>query len=286
MNTAFTLEQIERYRDRTHRRTAGRAVRSKARALSFINEVGFCFAFKADRAELPCLWNAVCGERNPVMPLHTHHDPAISFVWQMKDLLPAEGKIYYGKLLRGRPTMVSLEYLPHFFLLSGRKGGHLEYRAEAEKGKLSLLAREILDALRDSYPQSTRGLKLATGHVHAGARPAFDKAVGELQSRMYIVKVAEEYDPFGFVWAPLEKTFPSLARKAARLTPDTARVAILEKYFENQFTATVDEIARLFRWDKQAIFRALGALTHRGLVMNGVYVGGDKRKYYCLVNRR
>ena len=177
MDTNLTWEKIERYRDRTHHRTPGRAVRSKAAALRFIEQVGFCYAFTSDRSELPCLRSAVCGERDPIMPLHTHHDPAISFVWRMKDLLPAEGRMYYGKLLRGRPTMVSLELLPHFFVLSGRRGNRREYREDLAKGRLSALAGEILEALYDSAPQSTRGLKIATGHVSASSRAVFDKAM-------------------------------------------------------------------------------------------------------------
>lgn len=286
MKTLFTWEEIERYRDRTHRRTPRRAVRTKAAALRFVEEVGFCFAFTSEHSELPCLWTAVCGERAPVFPEHTHHDPAISFVWAMKDSLPAEGKIYYGKLLRSRPTMVSLEYLPAFFVLSGRRGGKEEYLEDVTRGKMSPVARDILEALYDSSPQSTRGLKIATGHLSKTRRVQFDRAMAELQTRMYIVKVAEEYEPFGFVWAPLERAFPSVGRRIRTLSPEAARVKILTKYFEVQFTVTVDSIARLFRWDKQSIYAALGVLTSKGFISNGIRVRGSQRKYYCRVERR
>jgi hypothetical protein len=285
MKNAYSWEQIEKWRDKVHRRTARRAVRTKGRALDFIREVGFCFAFRAEHSELPCLWNAVCGERNPVVPHHTHHDPAISFVWEMKDILPSEGKIYYGKLLRGRPTMVSLEYLPFFFALSEhrallRDGGRLR------RGELSPLAREILETLDDSWPQSTRGLKIATGQTTAARRQAFDRAIADLQGRMAIVKVAEEYDPFGFVWAPIGRAFPGLARRVRTIAPEAAREKILKKYFENQFVATVDAIQRLFGWGKPAIYAALGALTRRGVVTNGIRLDGGTRKFYCLVETR
>src|SRR5512140_1498819 len=127
MKLAYTWEEVEHWRDRVHRRRPALAVTTKRQALQFINEVGYCFAFKSENSELPCLWHAACGARDPLMPEHTHHDPYISFVWEMKDVLPAEGKIYYGKLLKRRPTMVSLDYLPYFFVLSGRTGAKDEF---------------------------------------------------------------------------------------------------------------------------------------------------------------
>jgi hypothetical protein len=286
MKTMCTWEEVERYRDRTHRRSPARAVRSRAAVLRFVEEVGFCFAFAAEHSELPCLWNAFCGQRTPPYPAHTHHDEAISFVWKMKDELPAARKIYYGKLLRSRPTMVSVEFLPAFFVLSGRRVSRGDERERRQKAALLPVAREILDALSDSSPQSTRGLKIATGHLSKAKRTEFDRAITQLQSRMYIAKVAEEYDPFGFVWAPMERAFPGVARRGRNLTPETARVRILEKYFQTQLIATVEEIARLFRWDKQAIYAALGVLTRKGVVSNGIRVEGSQRKYYCLVERR
>jgi hypothetical protein len=228
----------------------------------------------------------VCGERTPVFPEHTHHDPAISFVWRMKDTLPAEGKVYYGKLLRSRPTMVSLEFLPAFFVLSGRRGGKEEYLEDFARGRMSPVARDILEALYDSSPQSTRGLKIATAQMSKTRRVQFDRAMAELQARMYIAKVAEEYEPFGFVWSPMERAFPSLIRTVRRLSSEAARVQILTKYFQTQFTATVDSIARLFRWDKQSIYAAVGVLTNNGYISNGIRVKGSQRKHYCLVERQ
>jgi hypothetical protein len=286
MSIAITSEEIERWRDHTHRRTARRAVRSKRGALSFVNEVGFCFAFTSENAELPCLWHAACGERNPVMPLHTHHDPAISFVWEMKNVLPAEGKIYYGKLLRKRPVMVSLEFLPYFYVLAHRTGAKGEAIREHAKGRLSGIGRDIMDALEDSSPQTTRGLKLATGLNGKSSRIAFDRAMGELQEKMFIVKVAELDDPFTFVWAPMRTVHRAAIRKAHRITPEIARVKILERYFENQCVSTVPAIARLFRWERQVIFHTLGRLVRDGTIASGAKVDRREDKYYCLTDRR
>jgi len=282
MKQSYTWEQIEEWRDRVHRRDPSRAVRTKRNALAFVNDVGFCFAFKSENSELPCLWHAACGARDPVMPEHTHHDPAISFVWEMKNVLPAEGKIYYGKLLKKRPMMVSLDYLPSFYALSHRTGLKGEYEKEFIKGRLTATARAIMDALADSSPQTTKGLKLATGHHGKSARVQFDRAIAELQETMFIVKVAELDDPFTFVWAPLRSAFPTQVRLARRITPEAARARILERYFRNQLVSSVPAIARLFRWERQTIFHTLGGLVREGIITTGIKVEGKDHRYYCL----
>ena len=286
MKLSYTWEEIEAWRDRTHRRLPRLAVKSKDKALDFINSVGYCFAFKSENSELPCLWHAACGMRDPIVPRHTHHDPYLSFVWEMKDILPSEQRIYYGKLLKGRPTMISLEYLPYFYVLSGRTGAKDEYLRIFLRGNLTGTARDIMEALADSSPQVTKGLKIATGNLTKGQRATFDKAIAELQTKMFIVKVGEQHDPFTFVWAPLRDWFPGQMRKARTMTQEHARLKILERYFQNQLIGSVDSIYRLFRWDKQAIYRALGQLVQRGFIRSDVLIESKDHKYYCLVDRR
>jgi hypothetical protein len=285
MKKSYSLEAIERWRDRVHRRTPRLAVTSAKQALSFINSVGFCFAFKAEHSELPCLWHAACGRRDPELPRHTHSDPSLSFVWEMKDKLPSDRKIYYGKLLKGRPTMVSLEYLPYFYVLAERTGTRDEYLQEHRRGRLTHGARDIMEALLDSWPQTTKGLKLATSMHGKPDRPSFDRAIAELQTKMFIVKVAEEYEPFTFVWAPFVRTFPAEVRRARKIGVEEARARLLERYFADQLVGTVTTIQRLFRWSKQEIYHALGLLMDRGAIRTDILVEGKDHRYYAYVDQ-
>ncbi len=283
MKLHYTGEEIERWRDRVHRRTPRLAVRTQRRALQFINDVGFCFAFKSVNSELPCLWHAACGERNPVMPRHTHHDPFISFVWEIKNVLPARRQVYYGRVLKHRPTLISLEMFPYFYALTRRTGQRDDYLRTFRHGELSAGAKAIMDALTDSSPQVTRGLKLAVGRHGARDRAGFDRAMTELQMHMFIVKTAEYDDPFTFEWELVPRAFPSQVRKARRISAQDARVAILERYFRSQLVGTVPAICRLFGWEKQEVFRTLGILVNRGLVTPDVAVNGTRSKTYCLI---
>ena len=284
MKFSYTSEAVEAWRDKVHRKTSRLAVKSKAQAFRFIQDVGFCFAFKAERSESPCLLHAATGRRNPEMPQHTHHDPCMNFVWEMKNILPAEKKVYYGKLLRNRPTMVSLEFFPHFYALSRRSGSPDEHLMEFAKGNLSSTAKAIMDALSDSSPQVTKGLKLASGLHTKADRQEFDKAIAELQRKMFIVKTAEHYDPFTFEWETVLRRFPKETKRSRRISEEQACQKILQKYFENQLVGTVSSIQRLFGWDKQVIFRTLGHLKGAGVITPDVLVDGSDGKYYGLVH--
>jgi hypothetical protein len=280
MKLSFTWPEIENWRDRAHRRLPHLALKTDSQALKFIDKVGFCFAFKAEHSELPCLWHAVCGRRDPIMPIHTHSDPSLSFVWELKNVLPAERKIYYGKVLRRRPTMISLEFLPYFFALLHRTGLKGEYLDEFARGRLSPTAREIMDALGDSSPQVTKGLRIAIGRHAKSKTTEFDKAITELQMKMLIVKISEQVEPFSYEWAPAYAMFPAEMRKARRISIETARERILAKYFEVQLVSSVDAIFRLFGWKKQIIFRTLGQLTEKGVITSNVKVDKKDSKYY------
>ena len=286
MKFSYTTEEVEAWRDKVHRRTSRLAIRTKAQALRFIEDVGFCIAFKAENSESACLWHAAVGRRSPDMPRHTHHDPYIGFVWEMKRILPAEKRIYYGRLLRNRPTMVSLEYFPYFYALSRRSGAADEPLREFLKGNLSPAAKSIMDALADSSPQVTKGLKLASGFHSKGDRKVFDSAIIELQKKMYIVKVAEHHDPFTFEWETILKRFSKETRRSRRISEEEARQKILQKYFENQLVGTVASIKRMFGWEKQEIFRTLGHLKSTGVITPDVLVDGRDGKFYGLVKIR
>jgi hypothetical protein len=279
----YTVEEIEKWRDRVHRRTPRLSVRTPRKALQFINDVGFCFAFKSVNSELPCLWHAACGERSPVMPRRTHHDPFISFVWEVKNVLPSQRLVYYGRILKHRPTLVSLELFPYFYALTRRTGARDEYLRAFRHGELSPIAKGIMDALVDSSPQVTKGLKLAVGRHSGSERAAFDRAMVELQMNMFVVKTAEHYDPFTFEWELVPRAFPSEVRKARRITAQEARGKILEQYFRSQLVCSAPAICRLFGWEKQEVFQTLGMLVNKGVITPDVTVDGKRSAAYCLI---
>ncbi len=56
---------------------------------------------------MPCLREAIAGEREPKIPEHLQHDYAIGMTWGIKDTLPAKRLVYYGKVIAGRPSFIA-----------------------------------------------------------------------------------------------------------------------------------------------------------------------------------
>ena len=82
-----------------------------------MDAVGFCSTFYRFPEGVACLWEAVVGRARPRWPRHSHHDDGVGLTWQLKDDLPAARRVYYGKLLHGRPVLVALDLLPAFYAL-------------------------------------------------------------------------------------------------------------------------------------------------------------------------
>jgi len=278
----LTYEKIELLRDNTFRRTPKLQVRTINDALNFVNSIGFCFAFKSRNSELPCLWHAACGERNPVYPLHTHHDPYIGLVWEAKDVLPGGKKIYYGKALKNRPSMISLEYLPYFYKLLDNEGKEDAYLRKYLNGNLSSEARTIMEALTENSPMVTADLKLATSMTHPKKRAAFDRAMTELQMNMFITKIAEFYDPFTFLWDLFTNRFPDEIKKAGQINTKQAQIVILQKYFSTIYISHPNEIKRLFGWSKEDIEAVLNHLLNEKILQKDIELKHEKKTFYGL----
>jgi len=184
----LNLERIEALRDIRYWRTPEKRVRTEEEALQFIEAVGFCYLFGDRAVEIPTLWGAVTGSRRPLP--RTHRDPDIGRTWAWKDSLPARGEIYYGKLLRGKPTLVSLQLLPYFYALSPNYGDVEDYREQYEEGLLSVEAKNIYEVLLREGAMATSRLRQLAGLSGGGANARrFDRAIVELQMELKIVKV-------------------------------------------------------------------------------------------------
>jgi hypothetical protein len=268
-----------------HRRKPRLALRSFIHAYEFVKDSGFCFTSKAEDSALPSLWHAVSGERAPRIPRYSQPDPYRSIARELQDLLIADGKIYFGRLLRRRPTMISMEFLPFFYVLAGRTGIKDDYVQAFVRGDLSDVAKEIMDELADGPAQVTQGLKAATGNTSKSYDTKFARAILELQVKMFILRVAEHRDPFMPGWATVDTTFPTQVKKAAKISIQEARKKILQKYFHNQLVGSVQAIYHLFRWNKQVIYQTLGHLVHEGIISGNVKVQGMGGTYYSLIDR-
>ena len=108
------------------------------------------------------------------------------------------GRCFYGKVLRGQSTFISLRLLPAFNALLGCS------RSD-EKEVFTKDAQAILKVLRSEWEMGTRDLREASGVLE---RARFDKALTQLQRRLKVIPSEVIYEPtFTYIWSITEARF-------------------------------------------------------------------------------
>jgi len=270
-----TRQGVEAWRDRAFRRLPHLRVRGERSARAFVDAVGFCFTLSDFGLPVASLYVAVCGRRHPRWPRHTHHDPEIGLTWSLKDSLPARRLTYYGKLVKGKPTLVSLKLLPAFCALIRDGKGSGDYIVDYRQGRMSRPALAILEALHEAGPQGTPQLRRAV-HLHGPERTAeFDRAMAELQRGLWIVKVEEVYDPdFFYRWDLLDNWLPGPIQAGLRLGRTEALGRLLAAYLRGAAASQDRFLAGLFGVGVAEVEAALQALAAGGRVLRNRRIRG------------
>jgi hypothetical protein len=218
---------------------------------------------------VPCLWEAVAGRTAPRWPRHSHHDDAVGVTWQLKDDLPAARRVYYGKILRGRPCLVALDLFPAFYaLIRGRQRAR-DYRMEYEAGRLTFGARRVMDALIAEHPQYTRGLRASCFMLDARQTREFERAMAELQQGLWVVKTEERYEPsFSYRWDLVEAWLPGPVAAGRRLSRAAAATRLVERYARAAVFTRPATLRRLFGLDEPEVTSAVASLVERGTLID------------------
>ena len=262
-------------RRRNFRHQPSRRVRSPRSALQFVNAVGLCSTFYCFPEGLGCLWEAVVGRAAPRWPRRSHHDDGIGVTWELKDVLPARRQVYYGKLVKGRPVLVALDLFPAFYALGRGDQRAPAYRNEYEAGRLSLAAKRIMDCLLRESPQYTRGLRAECFMLEPARTREFERAMGELQQGLWIVKTEERYEPtFSYRWDLLERWLPDQVAEGRRLRRTAALDRLIGRYLAGAVYSTPPLISRLFGLGRAEVDAALDRLARAGRVTAPVEVPG------------
>jgi hypothetical protein len=246
-------EEIEEYRDTRWMREGAGGVETAVHAERFIESVGFASCLSDSRKPGPSLYVAVCGRRDAVMPRNVQKDPESSHTWLLKDEILRRGKIYYGKLARGRATFVAPRMIPYFKALWGMP------RRE-EKWRLSRRAAEVLRVLRKEWEMATSELRDATD---IRDRALLTSALDELQAKMIVVPTDVVYEPkFTYLWGLAEERFPcQVSRKISR---ETALREIARCFLDGAGLTVRGELARV-----TGLSRPDAGLGNRALVKEG-----------------
>jgi len=265
--------EFEDYRDERWCREGTRQVETALDAERFIERVGFAACLTDSRRPGPSLYVAVCGRRDAVMPRNVQKDPEASLTWVLKDEIIARGKVYYAKLARGKTMFLAPRMIPFFHAVWG-------VRRSEETRRLSRHARAVLKVLRGEWEMGSSDLREEAGIKD---RPAFTRALDELQAAMIVVPSEVLYRPkFTYIWTLGVGRFPDALVK--RVSRETAVREIARCFLAGAGMTVPGEMARVTGLSRPEAGRGNRALVAEGyatMPASGVYAlrsarpGGD-----------
>lgn len=273
--------QLTAYRAQTFRTAPGLRLTSAEGAVKYVEQRGYVFFWPIKNVLMPSLWTAVAGDR-PVAD--AHNDPG-HVTWGWKDSLLGQRRWYYGRSLRKRNMMISLEVLPYFYALSPNYGNYEEdYLIDYEAGSLPLAAKLIYEALLKQGPLDTIALRKAAGLTNRGSDSEFNHALDELQTTMRILPIGVSESGawhYSFIYDIVARHYPDLPEHAHAITEPEARQKLVRLYLASLGALPFKEIYRLFgyaptHWDLKRLERDIEKMAERGEIVQHVMVEGIK----------
>ena len=174
---------------------------------------------------------------------------------------------YYGKILRGKATMISIETAPYFYALSENYGAPEEdYLVAYQEGRLPQSAKQVYEALLDKGAMHTIDLRKEAKLSNA-KDSEFNKALEYLQRDFKILSVGVAQAgawKSSHIYAITTSHFPDLAEQARKITESQARSKILELYFDMVGAAQLRDLQKLFGWGNEVMKRSVGKLADAG----------------------
>ncbi len=261
---AISKSQFDAYRAHTYRLGRGQQLGSAEDAVAYVAERGFVYFWPIKGVDLPSLWAAVAGGR----PVADKHDDPGHVTWGWKDGLLPQRRWYYGKLLRGKGTMVSLETLPYFYALSENYGDPNDYLMEYEAGRLGAESKQVYETLLAHGALDTLALRREARLTSRDSNTRFERALVELQRGLRIlpVGVAEAGRwKYAFIYDMLDRWLPQVPVQARAIGRGQARAHLLDLYLRSVGAATEPQMVQLFRWRKDEVSKACAVLARDGL---------------------
>jgi len=255
-----TPKQVEEHREKV---TRAHRVRNAADLVKLVDALGFAFAFtlRTGDASLPaCFDHLSTNDTNRKW----------NWMWGWKDELPEEKKLYYGVLLARKPTFVSMKMLPTFYATFGRAGEADDHEADVRGGRLSDVARRIIEFLAQNGETQTKRMRAELGITSKEGRAAYAKAIDDVQRLMYVARVravGEFREDYNYTYDLFVRRYPETVKSAERLTSADATAALVLRTLELAGSVTEKQLVRLFDWDEAVAQRAIArAESERKLV--------------------
>lgn len=273
--------RLKRYRARTFGLPPSRPISSPSAARDFVDKRGFIYFWPIKGIDLPSLWTAVAGNR----PVADAHDDPGHITWGWKDDALDKKIWYYGKILRHKATMISLEMAPYFYALSENYGSPEEdYLLAYEEGRLTQAAKQVYEALLEKGAMHTIDLRRAA-RLENAKESEFNKALETLQADFKILPVGVAQAGawrYSHIYEIVTRHYPELAEQARLIGEAQARQKLAETYFRSVGAAQMRDVTKLFGWPPSIAARALGRLVEDGLLRKDVTRRDQKGEWIAL----
>lgn len=276
---SVTAAALKSYRAETFRLKKGLQLRTADDAARYVDERGFVYFWPIKGVDLPSLWTAVAGAR----PVADQHDDPGHVTWGWKDSLLGARRWYYGKLLRGKATMVSLDTLPYFYALSENYGDQDDYLMEYEAGRLTVEAKQVYEALLAKGALDSLALRREARLLGKESNTRFDRALVDLQRSLRILPIgvakAGAWN-YAFIYELLERWLPEIVSEARRIGRGEARVHLTDVFLQSVGAASAPAVSKLFGWSAFDVGKALGRLAETGRAREVDSVGGVADRHW------
>jgi hypothetical protein len=269
-----TFDRIQKYRSHTFCYDPKYRVKSKDDAIRYVNERGFIYFWPTHGIVMPSLWEAVSGDR----PVPNEHDDPGHVTWGWKDSLLGKHVWYYGKILRQKATIISMETAPYFYALTENYGSPEEdYLTIYEQGRMTQEAKSVYEALLENGPLDTITLRKTAHLTSHESESRFNRALANLQEDFKIMPI-DVMDAgswhYAFAYDIVARYEPQLLEKSRYLGELDACQKILELYLRSVGAAQLQDVAKLFRWKPINIGLAIDKLQHSGVAKSHQSVEG------------
>jgi len=275
-------DAIQKYRNHTFRLLPHLRLNNAGDAADFVKERGFVYFWPIKGITLPSLWMAVAGER----PVADAHDDPGHVTWGWKDDALGKRIWYYGKILRKKATMISLEAAPYFYALSENYGNPEEdVRIAYQEGRLILEAKAVFEALVDNGPMDTISIRRATRLTSKESNTRFERALAQLQSDFKILPVGISDAGawhYAFIYDLVNRHYPEIPEEARFIKEKEAHQKLLELYFRSVGITQKHEISKLFGWRQKELETALTSLLLSNVVVDQVEIENESGEWVCL----
>ncbi len=274
----LTQEKVLHYRSETFYTQPGRRLKTVDEAVDFVNKRGFIFFWPVKNIVMPSLWAAVAGDR----PVPDEHDDPGHITWDWKDRMLGKHRWYYGRVLRKRNTIISMDLLPNFYALSPNYGDPDEdYLIDYEQGRLTQGAKQLYEALLNEGPQDTIALRKAARLTNSNSE--FNHALDELQTTFRVLPVGVSQAGawhYAFIYDIVTHHLPDLSEQAHPISEYQARRTLITTYLDSVGAAQMRDLTRLFGWQPPILERELNKLEEQGQLHSGVTIDGLKGEWF------